>query len=196
VRTSCSSAEVLRLPSCLPPGVLALDIVLGTVTEEFVQGREDPLLPIGRFGASATLPDLWASLINSQHSSYGMGIAAATALHAAVLCGTPALEPRLKAYVDAGADVDAPSGADSTTPLMAALLSGQTSVASFLLSRGANVDALDGVSQPVLKYALGSVGRTPVWNHAGIASTLCVRDDQHANACVNSAIKLLLMHGE
>jgi hypothetical protein len=128
-----------------------------------------------------------------------MSVLSITPVHAAVMCGVHGLEARLDSYLEAGADIDIPCGNDASTPLMAALVSGQSGIAAYLISHGASVNQHDAASQPVSKYAVAAVGRIPAWHQEALSQTdtveLFVNDDPHANSIVQETIALLQHQG-
>lgn len=139
----------------------------GTVLEELLQGREDPLLSAAGISSSRAtgaipLPELWPALVNGRHDNFIVGAHAVSPLYASVLCGVDTQAARLEAYFAAGASVDAPAE-DGTTALMVAFVTSQAATAELLLRHGASVDVLDSQLQPAAKYAAASVGRLPSW---------------------------------
>lgn len=190
--------EAFRQAGCLPAGILSLDVSAGVVVEELPQGREDPLIlgiAGGRVISATPLPDLWPALVNGSHSSLLIGALSITPLYAAVICGCDGVS-RLAHYVDAGASVDISAG-DGTTALMVAFLTGQLDAAAFLLSRGASVNSVDSLGQPLSKYASCAVGLNPSWAAAeGPPSTdFSVRTDARTDRVVASCLKTLQDQG-
>jgi hypothetical protein len=167
------------------------------VVEELPQGREDPLVlscTSGHAIGAAPMSELWPALVNSLHDSFLVGARSVSPLYAAVLCGCDGIS-RLASYVAAGSDVDLEAG-DGTTALMGAFVTGQLGAAEFLLSRGASVNAHDGLGQPVSKYAACAVGRTPCWSSGGpLATDFSVRNDASTDRVVAMCLETLRGQG-